>query len=557
MTLPSPAPYAPLRTLTLALAAAALWMAAAPGAEAQVFPGTARDTTPTQALPVSPQSPQGPARPSGTDTASSLSARGPLLDAPISRTEYQLGPGDRLEIAVFGELNRLYAVAVSPEGSLVIPGVGIVNVLGINLVQAEQRVRQAAARYFRNVDVRLTLSAVRSFKVFVVGDVASPGVRTATAATRVSEVVAGSIASGSGAARGRNITLRRSGGDSVRVDLIRFQQMGDVSANPTVREGDAVIVPTQDERVYVYGRVRYAGIYEYRQGETLADLLMVANGGAGFPADAAENVRVVRFTDAQARTEMSLTREEAMGAAGRGLVLRPFDGVYVASVANFMEQQTAQVTGQVQRPGVYPIRPDTTTVRELVEMAGGFTPLASVVDATLRRQPPQRSRDELSTIPPELLSTQDLRVVQVRGTADVTNVVIDFAQLFTEGTYAYAQTLRSGDLVNVPVRRAEVQVLGAVRNPGMIAYNAGQDVRQYLAAAGGLSRRADLRHAVVLRARTGGRLQLREAGAVEPGDAVIVPFKEERSKLETLQFVTAIASTVSGVILAAIAILRS
>ncbi|HEU4561721.1 MAG TPA: SLBB domain-containing protein [Longimicrobium sp.] len=544
------------RAVSAAVALAALVVFPVAGAAGQVFPTVRaqRDTvTPQAPIPVTTPivPPQQEAQPLGESTP--VVVRPSLLDAPISRTEYLLGPGDRLDISVFGELNRLFSVLVGPEGSVVIPGVGITRVLGLNLDQAEARVRQAAARYLRNVDVRLTLAQVRTFKVFVVGNVAEPGVRTATAATRVSEVVTSPTASGY---RPRNVILRRSGGDSVLVDLIRFETTGDVSANPTLREGDAVVVPTADERVTVSGRVRYPGAYEFRPGETLADFLNIVNGGAGFPANAADTVRLVRYLTPDARTELSLSRAEATGARGRALALQPFDAVYVSMISNYKEQPAAAISGQVQRPGAYPIRPDTTTVRELVTMAGGFTPLASLVDATLRRQPPQRVRDELSTIPPELLSDDDRRIVQVRNAADSSMVVIDFTRLFTPGTPAYHQTLRPGDLVTVPVRRAEVSVQGAVRNPGMIAYNAGSDVRQYLAAAGGLSSRANVRRAVVLRARTGARLTLREAGAIEPGDVLIIPFREERDTASLVQMVTGVVTAITGAVVAAVAVLR-
>jgi protein involved in polysaccharide export with SLBB domain len=547
----------PARRLARSTPAALLalvFAASTSAAHAQIVVPQQRDTTPTQpAIPVTAVSPPAPASAVGDDRGTPNDRSPVLLDAPVSRQEYLLGPGDGLDITVFGEFNHLYSVTVNPEGSVVLPGVGITPVLGLNLDQAEQRVRQTASRYLRNVEVRLSLARVRTFKVFVVGNVAVPGSRTATAASRLSEVL-GTL--GVTAARGRNIVLRRASGDSVRVDLVRFVQTGDVSANPVLREGDAVIVPTIDERVRVMGRVHYPADYEYRRGETLAELLRIANGGGGFPADAADTVRLVRFVGPQERSELSLSRAEAVGARGAGLALQPFDAIYVAGLSNFKEQHAATIGGQVRRPGAYPIRPDTTTVRELVEMAGGFTEQASLVDAVLRRTPAQRRRDEVASIPPELMSAQDRRISLVRGSADSAAVVIDFSQLFIPGTAAYRQTLRSGDEVLVPVRRVEVQVLGAVRNPGMIAYNAGSSVAQYVNAAGGLTRRADRGHALVLRARTGARLQVREAGVVEPGDAVIVPFREDHNTLQTIQLMSSIASILTGAILAGVAVLR-
>jgi polysaccharide export outer membrane protein len=543
-----------VRMLQAGVLAAAL--AAGQGSAAAQIPAPQqRDTTPTAPpIPITPVAPPVPTGLEGSGQSTNLLDRTPvLLDAPVSRSEYRLGPGDQLDIAIFGEFNHLYSVQVSPEGSVVIPGVGITRVLGLNLDQAEQRVRATASRYLRNVEVRLTLARVRSFKVFVVGNIVTPGSRTATAASRLSEVLGPLGVTG---ARGRNIVLRRASGDTVRVDLVRFVQTGDVSANPVLREGDAIIVPTVDQQVQIFGRVQYPGPYEYRRGESLAELLTIANGGGEFPGDAADSVRLVRFIDAQRRSERSFSRAQALGPEGRALLLQPFDGIYVAALANFKQQQAATIQGQVLRPGTYPIRPDTTTVRELVAMAGGFTELASLVDATLRRQPPQRAHDELASIPPELLSTQDRRIVQVRASADSASVVVDFSRLNDPSSPAYHQTLRAGDEVSVPVRRAEISVLGAVRTPGMIAYDAGTSVAQYMAAAGGLTRRADSGHAVVLRARTGARLLVREVGQLEPGDAVIVPFREERPTVEKVQLITAIASTITGAILAAVALLH-
>lgn len=553
MTQPFPDRTA-IRTLCLSVAAAlALAPAAAP---AQLTGRAQRDTTPTAAVPVTTPAPPARLSPAYADTMILPAASGPLLDAPVSRTGYRLGPGDRLEISVFGEFNQLYAASVGPEGTVVLPGLGITRVLGLNLDQAEQRVRETATRYLRNVDVRLTLTRVRSFKVYVVGNVPQAGVRSANAATRVSEVVGPVGGTGDRRVGGRNITLRRNTGETLSVDLIRFLLTGDVSANPTLREGDAVVVPTFAEGVHVLGTVRYPGEYEFRPNETLAELLDIANGGTGFPPDVADTVRVVRFTGPQTRAEIVFSRDEAVGARGRAFVLSPFDGIFVPGVANYKVQSTAEIAGQVAHPGFYPIRPDTTTVRELVMLAGGFTPQASLADATLRRPPPERRRDELADVPAELLSTQERRVVQVRNNADATVVVLDFTRLNDPASPAYWQTLRANDLVTVPVRRGEVSVLGAVRNPGQIAYDAGSDVRQYLAAAGGLTQRADWRHAVVLRARTGARLELREVRAVEPGDALIVPFRDERTTTEVLQLVATITSTITGAILAAVALLK-
>ncbi|HET8655691.1 MAG TPA: polysaccharide biosynthesis/export family protein, partial [Longimicrobiaceae bacterium] len=232
----------------------------------------------------------------------------PLLDAPVQANRYVLGPGDRVDISMFGALNRIVPVDVSPGGELVIPGVGIVPVGGLTLADAETRVRAAVLRLYQNVGVHLTLASVRRFKVYVIGDVPSPGVRIASAATRVSEVVPTASAAAESVYLHRNVLVRRGPGDSVSVDLVRFRLAGKLDSNPMLREGDVVVVPVVNERVFVYGRVSYPGAYEFRSGETLAELLRIANGGGGLAPDAADTIRVSRSLGPQHQEQLSFTR---------------------------------------------------------------------------------------------------------------------------------------------------------------------------------------------------------------------------------------------------------
>lgn len=479
-----------------------------------------------------------------------LLAGGPLLDAPVSRTQYRIGPGDVLDIALVGDLTRVSPVVVAPEGTVLVPGVGPARVLGLNIDEAERRIRDVVLRYYRNVDVKVSLAQVRSFKVFVVGDVAAPGVRNATAATRVSEVLPD--AANDGSVRHRNVILRRASGDTLSIDLLRFRQTGDLSANPTLREGDAIVVPTIDQTVQVYGRVAFPGTYEYRRGETLAQLLSVANGAGPFPADAADTIRVARFIGPEQRDFRVFSRAQAVGAEGARFALSPADAIFVPRVANYKVQKTAVIVGQVLHPGTYPIRPETTTVRELVTLAGGFTQDASLADATLRRVPPAsegQGARQLASVPQELLSSEERRVLQARAQADPTRVVVDFQGLFDAGHSGLDQTLEAGDSLSVPVRRTGVAVLGAVLNPGIVPYAAGQGIPYYVRLAGGYARRADRGGQAVLKARYGGQADARDprdVRTIDAGDQIVVPFRDRSRLLQNFQTAAAIVGTVTG-----------
>lgn len=476
-----------------------------------------------------------------------------LLDAPVNR-RYQLGPGDLVTVSITGNVNRVWQIPVSPEGAVVVPELGVVRVLNLNLDEAQARVRDLVLRFYQGVGVNLTLSGARRFRVFLAGSVPSPGTRVASPATRVSDLVTEDAQSG---VIRRNVVLRRANGDSVVADLARFRLTGDLDANPNLREGDVVLVPTPSNVVQVHGRVHFPGTYELRQGESLADLLLLTNAGGGFPADAADTVRVSRFVGPEERRFHLFSQAQALGPEGAAFRLQRSDAVFVLGRANFQVQHLAQIVGQVARPGTYPIRPDTTTVRELVAMAGGFTSQASLVDATLRRQPRGTQGQEvreLQSVPAELLSEDERRILRARGQGDPTLVVIDFERLFQQGGNALDQTLEANDVLTVPERRTGVTVLGAVRQPGIIQYVPGHGVDYYVRLAGGYGRRADRGDVTVLRARLGAEADARDVARVEAGDQIVVPIRRRVNPLQALQSVQAVVSVISGLALTILAL---
>lgn len=487
---------------------------------------------------------------------------GPLLEGEISRTDYLLGPGDILTLSVFGYRSETYSLSVAPEGTVAIPAVGVVRVGRMNLEQAQQAVARQVRRFNRDAEVNLSLAAVRSFKVFLVGDVESPGAREATPVTRVSELFA--LRHETQTARPettmrnpdgiihRNVTVRRTNGTVIDADLARFLNLGELEHNPLLREGDVVTIPRVNRTVTLLGQVAYPGNYEYRPTDTLAELLRIANGGDLFRADAADTLRLMRFSQDPRGSVIVLALTEATDGVGRQLQVEPFDAIFVPRVGRYRQYTTAVIDGEVVRPGTYPIEPEVTTIRDLVEMAGGFTPEASLIDAVLRREPVNRLRDNarLENVPPEFLTRNELRIIQVTGRADERTVVVDFRRLFDEQADVFDVPLQSGDRIHVPPHRAEVTVLGAVGRPGIVSYQPGLSVDGFVAVAGGYNRRADRNSVVVLRAASGGQLDRREVETLDPGDQIIVPFREPVTFLERTQQVSAVVNTVAGFVIA-------
>jgi polysaccharide biosynthesis/export protein len=530
--------FAPLRSVGLAVC----WLA---GAIALATPTMGQTPRPVEEV-------EDPRAVRGTRTTIAAPVVTPplttLLDVPIERAEYRLGPGDILDLGLVGDVNELHRVTVTPEGAVMIPGVGVIAVRGLNIDEAETAIRAAVRRYYRTVEVNLTLSSVRQFRVFVVGNVPTAGVQVATSVTRVSELIEMDPRD----PIPRNVVLRRVGGDSVRVDLARFVRAGDLSANPVVREGDVLVVPVADRFNDVVGSVAFPERYEFRPGESLAGLLSVANGGVGFPAHATDTVRVTRFTTPTSREVLLFSLADAMGIAGQAFLMQPFDAVYVPEIGDFMRQEMATVRGLVTRPGTYPIEPGVTTVRDLVQMAGGVLPDASLVNATLRRAEEAEFETEeeveLVEAPLDALSSQELRIRRARTLGDPQNVVVDLQATPAGEIAGFDQSLQPGDVLTVPRHRNEVVVLGAVGQPGILEYRRGRALQDYVQLAGGYSSRADRSAVTVLRGRLGTEASPRDIAAIEPGDQIIVPFREHMTIAERAQIVGGVASSLLAVV---------
>jgi protein involved in polysaccharide export with SLBB domain len=522
------------------------------GAALLIVPGIAGAQVPS--APLDSTGGASPSEPRIAPTSAS-----PLLDAPVEADRYVLGPGDRLDISIFGALNRIVPVDVSPGGELVIPGIGVVRVGGLTLSEAEIRVRDAVLRLYQNVGVHLTLASVRQFKVFVIGDVPAPGVQIASAATRVSEVVPSVPTAKDSLYLHRNILLRRGPTDSMSVDLVRFRLAGKLDSNPLLREGDVVVVPVVNDRVFVYGRVSFPGAFEFRRGETLAELLSVANGGGGLAPDAADTIRVSRSLGPQHQEQFSFTRAEALGARGAGFMLRPSDAIYVPRDNDREPPRFATVEGEVVRPGTYPIEPGVTTVRDLVGTAGGFQRDASLAEATLRRTDVTGDTTRLASlrsVPPELLSSRERRLLIASEQGGNQNVIIDFQRLFLQGADAYDQAIEPGDVLTIPKRHDDVTILGAVTQPGLVHYEPGRGLGYFVSLAGGYSRKADRGAVTVVHANAGTRLDAGEVTDLRPGDLVIVPYKEKRNYLQYLQTTSAVVTTITGLVLTFVALVR-
>jgi len=170
-----------------------------------------------------------------------------ILLAAEEEGSYQLNPGDVLQISVWKEEGMEKDVLVLPDGTISFPLVGHIIAAGNTASAVKEEIRQRLAKFFAEPVVTVAVLDVSGNKVFVMGEVNSPG--EYLAARPLDVVQALSLAGGftEFASEGSIKVLRRGNGKQVAipVDYPAIQSGQELDTNILLQSGDIVVVPTQ------------------------------------------------------------------------------------------------------------------------------------------------------------------------------------------------------------------------------------------------------------------------------------------------------------------------
>lgn len=321
------------------------------------------------------------------------------LEKPVVSDEYILMPGDSILVTITGATNYSYATGITFEGKVLIkipvssmptaqgvyiPQYDVVNavpIYGVTMKHSKDSLKIVFSRYFRNINVDITLVGMRRFTVFVAGEVSRPGMTYARPIDRVSTAVA---RAGGVTTLGSRSTIKviREGEEIQFADLELFEQTGNTNVNPFIQDGDVIIVSRMEQSVIVKGAVfgkrgyelRVAqltaarertseGLYELISGERVSDLIRKAGGTTPW-ADLAHTY-IERDS-----SNLYFDLAEIIADEGIDKNMEMLDGdVLVIPSVNAI----VYVQGQVTAPGAYSFQPNLKAM-DYIGLAGG--PLA-------------------------------------------------------------------------------------------------------------------------------------------------------------------------------------
>ncbi len=480
------------------------------------------------------------------------------LAGPVDPDVYRVGPGDLLLLQMWGKVARSVPVEVGPEGTALIPGVALVKVAGRTLTDVRNDLLERLRKQYRGVSIDLRLARARVFRVYLTGRVRFPGPVEGSGALRVGDVLTpGQFLED--AARRRIEVLHRDGTRET-ADLGLFFQTGDASLNPWLRDGDVIQVPNADEFVWVEGAMAIPGRVELGLHDSLRTVLRMA--GDPLPAAELSHVLLIQFPTPFEADSLWLNLEDVYGRRNNPPVV---DGerIYVYFLPQYHQQAEAEIMGEVNRPGDYPIVEGRTRLSDLVASADGFLATADLSAIRVHRQATTTTKkdpnapaaeekdpelDRLLRLSRNDLTSTEYGVLMTKLAGKREDYRVDWNRLKTNPDLDLL--LRDGDIVRVERLVSSIRVDGEVRRPGILNFVRGTSVEEYVAQAGGFTDRAWRGKVRVTRSVTGQTLLARNVRTLDPGDFVWVPEKPDRTSWEQAKDVITALASIATVIIA-------
>jgi len=168
-----------------------------------------------------------------------------VLEKEINENEYNLGPGDQLAIYILGELEFNFTSEITPEGYILIPTIGSIKISGLTLKNAKEILKSFIKQNYHSSKIEINLVGLRKFRVYVVGEIETPGTYFAQASDRVSDII--EIAGGTKSwADDTRIQVFHENNKVDTLNLLDFYAYGNKNNNPTLRGGDVIYIPALD-----------------------------------------------------------------------------------------------------------------------------------------------------------------------------------------------------------------------------------------------------------------------------------------------------------------------
>lgn len=363
---------------------------------------------------------------------------------------YILGPGDQLDINVYGVQQFGYSATLSKNGTVNIPNVGEVFLSGLAFEAAKNKLQKQIGRIYSTLasngsKLSVSVSNYRTILVTIIG-AQQPGNYRLSAMSSVYNAL--HVAGGpSDIGSYRKIELIRNNKVIRTIDLYRFLTKGDQSDNVSLTDNDVIRIPSFEARITLEGEIKRPGIFELLPGENLQQIITYASG---FTDNVYKN-RILVKQKTQSELKVTDLNEKTYST----YLPQAGDVIGFDKILDRYENRV-QIKGAVYRPGEYSLT-GTMTIKDLLLKADGVKENVYLNKASLIRQK-----------------------------EDLTKEYISFnLQAALNGDAAANMTLQKEDIVMVFFNQElldsyKISIDGEVRKPGTYGYVAGMTLYDLL-----------------------------------------------------------------------------
>ncbi|MFD2601230.1 SLBB domain-containing protein [Flavobacterium suzhouense] len=298
---------------------------------------------------------------------------------------YILGPGDELQISLYGVQEFNSNAAVSVEGKISLPFVGQISVSGITIEAATQKIKNSMSKVYSTLasgqsKLSVSLGNIRTIRITIIGSKLPGNYSISSLSTVYNALYIAGGPSENGSYR--NIELIRGNKVIKHIDIYRFLVGGDQSDNLGLKDNDVIRIPVYKNRVTIEGEVKRPGIFEIKEGETFADLISFASGFSEVAYTA--TVNVVSKTEKEFKVQDISSKDFSLYKPKSGDIFK------VSKILNRFENRIT-IEGAVFRPNQFSFV-NGMRISDLVNKADGLRE-----DAYLKRAMLVRQKDDLST----------------------------------------------------------------------------------------------------------------------------------------------------------------
>ena len=473
------------------------------------------------------------------------------INEPNPDSSYTLDVGDVLNIQLIGSESSIEDFPISGDGSINIPEVGKLIVVGYSLKDASEMIKSKISSVFIGTEAFIGLAELRDVNILVSGNANNPGIYTLTGNSNILHAltVAGGV---NEYGSFREINLIRDGNIEETLDVYDLLIDGNYNLKKRLRSGDVVFVEARKNIVSIDGAVKRPAKYEVYDDEYL-DIVMRYSNGMKQTADL-QNISLERILD-------GTLKSIPIKNISQFSTIKPIDGdlIYIREYS----YRSATISGAVYKPGKYTMAAGET-IDDLIEKAGGFTdtayPFGAVYENNDAKLINKKAQELLyAEFLDNIIAISQLNIGQnfdltpiITLTEEIKNakpsgrIVVDFLSENEENFL----NIKEGDTLIVPERNNSVFVYGEVSSEGAVTFSSNKGVDYFVEKSGGYKRFADNESIYILHPNGETQRYSKQRNLfanqprdlqMYPGSVIFVPRKLDNSstrRLATQAYVT-------------------